>query len=79
VYFQVREQQSLLWKPHNKTFILWSFFAINANLLVDMLNPQMLKCIICQFRQTSRNILNHLALLLKKVSSSMEKIMALLL
>ncbi len=46
VYFQVRKQQALLWKPHNITFIWWSFFAINDNLLVDMLNLQMLKCII---------------------------------
>jgi hypothetical protein len=26
VHFQTMELQALLWKPHNRTFICWSFF-----------------------------------------------------
>jgi hypothetical protein len=47
VYFQTMEQQALLWKPHNKTSICWNFFIVINNLHVDLLNHQMLKCIIC--------------------------------
>jgi hypothetical protein len=55
VHFQT---STLLWKPHNKTFICWSFLAKNNNLLVDLVNPQMLCCTICKTQQVHGNILN---------------------
>ncbi len=66
VYLQAMEQQALLWKPHNRTSICWSLFTVNENLLVNLLNPQMLKCIICWSQQASGNVLNNFSFIVKK-------------
>jgi hypothetical protein len=55
---QIMELQTLLWKPHNMMYTCWNFFVVNDNLHVDLVNPQMLCCIICHTQQASRNILN---------------------
>jgi hypothetical protein len=34
------------------------FFVVNDNMFVDLVNPQMLRCIICMFHQVINNILN---------------------
>lgn len=58
MHFQIMELQALLWKPHNRTFICWSFLAINDNLLVGLVNPQMLCCIFYITQQAFGSILN---------------------
>lgn len=34
------------WKPHSWNSICWGFFIVNDNLLVDLVNLQMSRCII---------------------------------
>lgn len=46
--FQAMELQALLWKPHDMTFVCCKLFAINNNMRVDLVNLQMLQCIICK-------------------------------
>lgn len=45
---QIMELQSLLWKPHNMMYTCWNCFVVNNNIHFDLVNPQMLRCIICQ-------------------------------
>jgi hypothetical protein len=67
MYLQTMEQQQAsLWKPHNKTSICWSFFILNDNLHVDLLNPQMLRCIICRSQEASSNVLNQSSFTIEK-------------
>jgi hypothetical protein len=45
-HFQVMELQLLLWKPHDVASICCNFFSINDKLHVELMNFQMLQCII---------------------------------
>jgi hypothetical protein len=49
--------QVALWKPRHHSSICWVFFVVNDNLLVDIVNPQMLICIICRSEQANDNVL----------------------
>jgi hypothetical protein len=57
-HFRAMEFQALSWKPRNMTSICYNFFAINENLLVNLVDLQMLWCTICKSRQAYGNILN---------------------
>lgn len=43
------------------------FFVVNDNMFVDLVNPQMLRCIICMFHQVINNILNQNNILCKGI------------
>jgi hypothetical protein len=49
--------QVAFWKPHHHSSICWGFFVVNDNLHVDIVNPQMLRCIICRSKQANDNVL----------------------
>ncbi len=48
VHLQAMELQTLLYlESHNiRTFICWSFFVVNDNPHVNLMNPQMLQCVM---------------------------------
>ncbi len=64
MYFQAIDFQALQWKPHNKTLFLWGLFVINDNLPIDLVNLEMLHCII---------YLNKLMVTFKTKTSFLEK------
>jgi hypothetical protein len=45
---QAMDLQALLWKPHNMIIVCCNLFAINNNLLGDLVDLQMIQCIICK-------------------------------
>jgi hypothetical protein len=36
-----------MWKPHGKTSLCWIFHYINDNAQIDLVNPQIMRCILC--------------------------------
>jgi hypothetical protein len=38
--------QRKIWKPNGKT-LSWSFYCVNDNLDIDLVNPQIMCCILC--------------------------------
>jgi hypothetical protein len=36
-----------IWKPHRKTSLCWSFYCVNDNVEVDLVNTQIMHCILC--------------------------------
>jgi len=65
VQLVVIKVQATLWKPHHCSFVCWGFF-LNNNLHVDIMNPQMLRCIIYKFEQANENVLTKSCYILKK-------------
>jgi hypothetical protein len=50
--------QVVAWRLHNHMSICWGFFDVNDDVLhVDLVNSQMLRCIICKFKQTFSDVL----------------------
>ncbi len=39
--------QRKIWKPHGRTFICWSFYCVNDNAEVDLVNTQTMRYILC--------------------------------
>jgi len=35
------------WKPHGRIFSCWSFYYVNDNVEVDLINTQIMCCILC--------------------------------
>ncbi len=65
MHLQVMELQTLLWKPHNMMYMCWSFFVVNDDLPIDLVNCQMLHCINYQIQQAFGNILNQSSIIRK--------------
>jgi len=40
--------QRLFWKPNNIIALCWAFYFANDNKEVDVTNPQVMHCILCQ-------------------------------
>jgi hypothetical protein len=36
-----------IWKPHGRTFLCWIFYCVNENGEVDLVNTQIMCCILC--------------------------------
>ncbi len=58
MHFIITEAQAQKWKAHNMNSIGWGLFVVNNNLYVDLVNTQMLRCIIYKSQQIVGNILN---------------------
>jgi hypothetical protein len=39
--------QKQIWKPHGRTSLCWSFYCVNDNVKVDLVNTQIMCCILC--------------------------------
>ncbi len=65
VQFTVIKVQATLWKPHC-CYPFVRVLVINDNLHVDIVNPQMLRCIICKSKQTKENVLIESCYILRK-------------
>ncbi len=66
VQLTVVKAQATLWKPHHYSSICYGFFVVNDNLDVDIMNPQMLRCIIYRFEQANENVLTKSCYILNK-------------
>ncbi len=51
------EAQAMAWKPHSCMSICWGFFVVNNGLPMDLMNLQMLWCIISRSEQTTNDVL----------------------
>jgi hypothetical protein len=38
--------QTKIWKPHGRTSLCWSFYGVNDNAKVDLVNTQIMHCIL---------------------------------
>lgn len=47
----------MAWKFHNCMPICWGLFIMNNGLHVDLVNLQMLQCMICKLKQATRDVL----------------------
>ncbi len=47
----------MAWKSHSCMSIYWGLFALNNGLHVDLVNLQMLQCIICRLEQSTKDVL----------------------
>jgi len=36
-----------IWKPHGITSLCWSFYCVNDNAKVDLVNIKVMRCILC--------------------------------
>lgn len=66
VQFATIKAQVALWKLHHNSSICWGFFVVNDNVLIDIVNPQMLRCIICRSEQANENVLIESCYILRK-------------
>ncbi len=39
--------QRKIWKPHGRTSLCWNFYCVNNNAEVDLINTQIMRCILC--------------------------------
>jgi hypothetical protein len=39
--------QRKIWKPHGRTSLCWSFYCVNDNAKVDLINTQIMHCVLC--------------------------------
>jgi hypothetical protein len=38
--------QIKIWKPHGRTSLCWSFYGVNDNAYIDLVNTQIMRCIL---------------------------------
>jgi hypothetical protein len=43
--------QKQIWNPHGRTFLCWSFYCVNDNVEVNLVNIQTMCCILCYQNQ----------------------------
>jgi hypothetical protein len=44
---KILHAQRKIWKPHGKTSLCWSFYCVNDNAEIDLVNTQIMRCILC--------------------------------
>jgi hypothetical protein len=49
--------QAMGWKPYNRMFVCWELFYVNNGLPMDLVNLQILWCIICRYEEETNNVL----------------------
>jgi hypothetical protein len=55
----------MAWNSYSCMSIYWGLFALNNGLHVDLVNLQMLQCIICRLEQSTKDVLVQICILHK--------------
>ncbi len=66
VHLAIIKTQVVSWKLHHHSSIFLGFLTINNILLINIVNLQMLKCIIYRFEHINNNVLTKSCYILRK-------------